>query len=49
MQSTRNGSPHYTSYEGMSVEVITGLLTELGCTDIAEITEETFIAALPII
>ena len=39
IHSIRNGKDFYSSYQGMSQEVIINLLTELECTNIQFITE----------
>lgn len=47
MRSNRNGGISYTSYDGMTVETVTGLMTDLGHTDIEEITEQDFLENMP--
>lgn len=40
LKSLHTGADYYTRHEGMSLETVTALLTEMGCTGIQQITEE---------
>lgn len=42
IKSVRYGSDAYSSYTGMSLEIIQGLLSDLGCTNVQEVTKEEF-------
>lgn len=42
IKCTRNGSDSYSRYDGMTFITVELLLTELGCTDILETTEEEY-------
>lgn len=42
VRSTRNGSMSYSIHDGMSEQVVTQLLSELGATDIQFITEADY-------
>jgi hypothetical protein len=46
MQSIRNGENFYSKHDGMSLDKVTTLLTDLGCTAIEQMTEEDWKAAL---
>lgn len=46
LQSTRNGQTCYTSYQGTPLEVAASLMTDLGHTDIEQITKEDFDSAV---
>jgi hypothetical protein len=47
VKSTRNGADSYSIHEGMSQDVVTALLTDLGATNIQFITESEWLAAQP--
>lgn len=42
IRSTRNAEPVYSSYDGMSEEMVRSLMADLGHTDIELLSEEDF-------
>lgn len=49
MQSKRNGQACFTSYEGTPLDVVVSLMTDIGHTDIEEIGETDFNAAVELL
>ena len=47
IKCTRDGVDSYSAHEGMDLLTITTLLQELGSSNIIEITEAEYLAALP--
>lgn len=47
IRAVRYAGQSYSTYDGMTLEAVTQLMTDLGYTDIEQLTEQDFLANMP--